>query len=147
MQLVPWALEPDDVAVFLSDLLTHRDRAIVLAMLLGGLRAGDVRWLRLADVGFGRRMLAVVVGMYGIRFHRPVTAGCSLRLVAKLVDRRPKGNRGLLTYRWTGEADGQVARRGRGDVPTRARFLPHASDVIGRPLVSTRSSSYKPVTA
>ena len=36
----PRASTPDDVAVFLADLNTHRDRAMVLAMVLGGLRVG-----------------------------------------------------------------------------------------------------------
>jgi site-specific recombinase XerD len=59
-QRLPEALDPHDVAAFLADLHTHRDRAIVLAMLLGGLRAGEVRRLRLADVDQGRRTVRVV---------------------------------------------------------------------------------------
>jgi len=47
---LPESLPTDEVAVFLADLETHRDRAIVLLMLLGGLRASEVRSLRLADV-------------------------------------------------------------------------------------------------
>src|SRR5690606_8216152 len=47
---LPEALDPEDISEFFCDLDTHRDRAIVLAMLLGGLRAGEVRSLRLADV-------------------------------------------------------------------------------------------------
>jgi hypothetical protein len=39
---------------FLADLRTCRDRAIVLLMLLGGLRSAEVRSLRLADVDQGR---------------------------------------------------------------------------------------------
>jgi integrase/recombinase XerC len=53
-------LDPHQVAAFLADLNTHRDRAIVLAMLLGGLRAGEVRRLRLADVDQARRTVKVV---------------------------------------------------------------------------------------
>ena len=34
---LPQSLPPADVAVFLSDLRSHRDRAVVLLMLLGGL--------------------------------------------------------------------------------------------------------------
>jgi len=45
---------------FFADLFTYRDRAIVLAMLLGGLRAGEVRSLRLADVDTGLRQVRVV---------------------------------------------------------------------------------------
>ncbi|WP_083421694.1 tyrosine-type recombinase/integrase [Mycobacterium ulcerans] len=52
-------LTPVDVALF-RGLGSHRDRAIVLAMLLGGLRAGEVRRLLLADVDQGRRQLRVV---------------------------------------------------------------------------------------
>src|SRR5680860_719951 len=50
---LPESVDAEDVAAFLADLLTHRDRAIVLAMVLGGLRAGEVRSLRLADVDMG----------------------------------------------------------------------------------------------
>lgn len=35
---LPEALEPDEVIAFVEDLNTHRDRAVALAMLLGGLR-------------------------------------------------------------------------------------------------------------
>lgn len=57
---LPESLDPDDVAVFLADLNTHRDRAIVLAMVLGGLRSAEVRALRLADVDMGMRRVRVV---------------------------------------------------------------------------------------
>jgi integrase len=40
--------------------LTYRDRAIVLAMVLGGLRAGEVRSLRLADVDMGLGRVRVI---------------------------------------------------------------------------------------
>jgi integrase/recombinase XerC len=43
---LPESLDPDDVGVFLADLNTHRDRAVVLAMVLGGLRSAEVRTLR-----------------------------------------------------------------------------------------------------
>jgi site-specific recombinase XerD len=56
---LPESLEADDVEAFLLDLNTHRDRAITLAMLLGGLRASEVRTLRLADVDMGMRQVKV----------------------------------------------------------------------------------------
>jgi integrase/recombinase XerC len=56
---LPESLDADDVGVFLADLNTHRDRAITLAMLLGGLRASEVRTLRLADVDMGMRQVRV----------------------------------------------------------------------------------------
>jgi site-specific recombinase XerD len=57
---LPEVLEPAEVAAFLADLTTHRDRAMALGMLLGGLRAGEVRSLRLADVDLGLRRVRVV---------------------------------------------------------------------------------------
>ena len=50
---LPESLDAGDVSVFLADLNTHRDRAMVLAMVLGGLRSAEVRGLRLADVDMG----------------------------------------------------------------------------------------------
>ena len=51
-QRLPESLEPGDVTAFLVNLRTFRDRAITLAMLLGGLRAAEVRSLRLAGVSW-----------------------------------------------------------------------------------------------
>ena len=57
---LPESLDPDDVGVFLADLNTHRDRAVVLAMVLGGLGSAEVRGLRLADVDMGMRRVRVI---------------------------------------------------------------------------------------
>lgn len=57
---LPEAIDPGEVAEFVADLRTHRDRAIALAMVLGGLRASEVRTLRLADVDQGLRRVRVV---------------------------------------------------------------------------------------
>ena len=57
---LPESLEPDEVTVFLADLGTCRDRAMALLMLVGGLRAAEVRSLRLADVDRGMRRVRVV---------------------------------------------------------------------------------------
>jgi len=54
------SLEPDEVSAFLADLCTCRDKAMALAMLVGGLRAAEVRSLRLADVDRGMRRVRVV---------------------------------------------------------------------------------------
>jgi integrase/recombinase XerC len=59
-QRLPDSLETADVSTFLADLGTHRDRAMVLAMVLGGLRAAEVRSLRLADVDMGLQRVRVV---------------------------------------------------------------------------------------
>jgi integrase/recombinase XerC len=64
-QRLPEALEPQDVAAFVADLLTSRDRAMTLLMLLGGLRAAEVRSLRLADVDMGLRRVRVTLPRTG----------------------------------------------------------------------------------
>lgn len=87
---LPEALDPHDVAAFLADLRTHRDRAIVLAMLLGGLRAGEVRRLRLADVDQGRRTVRVV-GKGNRERTVPVDGAFFVELAAYLRSERPVG--------------------------------------------------------
>ncbi len=57
---LPESLAADEVAAFIADLDTHRDRAMVLAMVLGGLRAAEVRLLRLVHVDMGLRRVQVV---------------------------------------------------------------------------------------
>jgi site-specific recombinase XerD len=53
-------LEPADVSDFLADLNTHRDRAMTLAMVLGGLRSAEVRSLLLSDIDMGARRVRVL---------------------------------------------------------------------------------------
>jgi site-specific recombinase XerC len=57
---LPESLEEAGVSAFLADLNTHRDRAMTLAMVLGGLRLAKVRALLLADVDIGARRVRVV---------------------------------------------------------------------------------------
>jgi integrase/recombinase XerD len=62
---LPKILEPSEATRLLSVLRTDRDRAIVLAMLLGGLRRCEVLGLRLVDVRAGDRSLFVAEGKGG----------------------------------------------------------------------------------
>lgn len=87
---LPESLDSVDVSVFLADLGSHRDRAIVLAMVLGGLRAGEVRRLLLADVDQGRRRLRVV-GKGGRERIVPVDGVFFAELAAYLARERPAG--------------------------------------------------------
>ena len=89
---LPESLDPGDVSVFLSDLGTHRDRAIVLLMVFGGLRAAEVRSLRLADVDQGRRRVRVV-GKGGRERTVPVESVYFSELAAYLRVERPPGLR------------------------------------------------------
>jgi integrase/recombinase XerD len=62
---LPKILDPAEATALLSALRTHRDRAMVLAMLLGGLRRCEVLGLRLADVRVADRSLFIAEGKGG----------------------------------------------------------------------------------
>jgi site-specific recombinase XerD len=62
---LPTVLSPAEVQALVSALRTDRDRAMVLAMLLGGLRRCEVLGLRLKDLWVGERRLFVVDGKGG----------------------------------------------------------------------------------
>ena len=87
---LPESLEPHDVAMFLTDLHTLRDRSIVLLMLLGGLRAAEVRSLLLADVDIGLRRVRVT-GKGGKERVVPVDRAFFAELAGYLHDERPPG--------------------------------------------------------
>ncbi len=87
---LPESLDADDVAVFLADLGTHRDRAVVLLMLLGGARAAEVRSLRLADVDMGLRQVKVT-GKGSKQRVVPVDRAFFSELSAYLRTERPSG--------------------------------------------------------
>jgi len=87
---LPESLPVDDVAAFVADLGTHRDRAIVLAMLLGGLRAAEVRSLGLADVDVGLRQVKVT-GKGSKQRLVPVDRAFFTELTAYLRSERPPG--------------------------------------------------------
>jgi len=87
---LPESLDAAEVAAFVADLLTARDRAMALAMLLGGLRAGEVRRLRLADVDQGLRRLRVV-GKGGKQRVVPVERAFFTELATYLRTERPLG--------------------------------------------------------
>jgi integrase/recombinase XerC len=85
---LPESLDPTDVSMFLTDLGTHRDRAIVLLMVLGGLRAAEVRSLLLADVDQGLRRVRIM-GKGGRERTVPVDRAFFAELAAYLRLERP----------------------------------------------------------
>src|SRR5207244_12349551 len=86
---LPRVLAPQEADRLVAVLRTHRDRAMVLAMLLAGLRRCEVLGLRFADVQVADRRLAVVEGKGG--HHRVVPAANRFfdALGAYLHDERP----------------------------------------------------------
>lgn len=87
---LPESVETGDIEVFLADLNTHRDRAVTLAMLLGGLRASEVRTLRLADVDMGMRQVTVT-GKGSKQRRVPIDRAFFTEVRAYLDRERPKG--------------------------------------------------------
>jgi len=70
-QTLPRPLDPEEIDLFVNSLLTHRDKAMVLLMLLAGLRKSEVLKLGLKDIDFGQHTLMVREGKGG---HQRVVA-------------------------------------------------------------------------
>lgn len=87
---LPRVLPPADVAAFLAALRTERDRAMALAMVLGGLRRCEVLGLRLEDVRPGEHRLFVVEGKGGHQRSVPVSRRFFQALGRYLDDERPE---------------------------------------------------------
>ncbi|MGW5779855.1 tyrosine-type recombinase/integrase [Streptomyces sp. NPDC003863] len=71
---LPRVLGPDEVEAVLGALNTERDRAMVLAMLLGGLRRCEVLGLRLGDLSPGERRVFISEGKGGHQRLIPISA-------------------------------------------------------------------------
>ncbi len=87
---LPRVLPPEDVDGFVAALRTRRDRAMVLAMLLGGLRRCEVLGLSAGDVNPGRRQVFVAEGKGGAQRHVPVSPRFFAELGEYLELERPK---------------------------------------------------------
>lgn len=85
---LPESIDMADVAAFVADLATHRDKALALAMVLGGLRSAEVRGLLLANVDLGLRQLKVR-GKGGKERVVPVDRAFFSELAAYLRTERP----------------------------------------------------------
>jgi site-specific recombinase XerD len=88
---LPRILEPGEVDALTGALRTHRDRAMVAAMVLGGLRRCEVLGLRLGDLRFGERRLFVAEGKGGHQRLVPVSARFFAEVSAYLDAERPAG--------------------------------------------------------
>lgn len=89
---LPRVLAPGEVDALLGAVRTHRDRAMMLAMLLGGLRRCEVLGLRLEDVRAGERRLFVAEGKGGHQRIVPVSARFFTSLAAYFEHERPQSN-------------------------------------------------------
>lgn len=88
---LPKILAPDEAVALLGALRTRRDRAMVLAMLLGGLRRCEVLALRLGDVRVADRSLFIVEGKGGHQRVVPISNEFFTAVGDYLRDERPAG--------------------------------------------------------
>jgi integrase len=88
---LPQILDPGEVDALTAALRTHRDRAMVAAMVLGGLRRCEVLGLRLEDLRFGERRLFIAEGKGGHQPIVPVSARFFAEVSAYLDAERPAG--------------------------------------------------------
>ena len=86
---LPKILSPSEVDALIGALRTHRDRAMVFAMLLGGLRRCEVLGLRLADVQVAERMLFIADGKGGHQRIVPISNTFFAEVGEYLVNERP----------------------------------------------------------
>jgi integrase/recombinase XerD len=83
---LPVILSPPEVDALTAALRTHRDRAMVAAMVLGGLRRCEVVGLRLEDLRFGERRVFIAEGKGGHQRLIPVSPRFFAEVSAYLED-------------------------------------------------------------
>jgi integrase len=88
---LPRILEPGEVDALTGALCTHRDRAMVAAMVLGGLRRCEVLGLRLGDLRFGERRVFIAEGKGGHQRLVPVSPRFFAEVSSYLEAERPPG--------------------------------------------------------
>ena len=87
---LPRILTPVEVDALTSALRTHRDRAMVAAMVLGGLRRCEVLGLRLEDLRVAERRVFIADGKGGHQRLIPISARFFAAVAAYLDTERPQ---------------------------------------------------------
>jgi integrase len=88
---LPRVLNPDEVSVLSGALRTDRDRAIVQAMVLGGLRRCEVLGLRLEDLRLGEWRVFIAEGKGGHQRLVPVSPSFFATVAMYMNRERPAG--------------------------------------------------------
>ena len=86
---LPKILSPAEVDALVRALRTHRDRAMVFAMVLGGLRRCEVLGLRLCDISVAERTLFIAEGKGGHQRITPISNTFFASLGDYLREERP----------------------------------------------------------
>ena len=74
VKTLPRVLAPADVDVLIAAIRTERDKAMIEAMVLGGLRRSEVLGLRLEDLRLGERRLFINEGKGGRQRLIPISS-------------------------------------------------------------------------
>ena len=88
---LPRILTPVEVDALTAALRTHRDRAMVAAMVLGGLRRCEVLGLRIGDLRVAERRVFIAEGKGGHQRLVPVSTRFFTALAAYFETERPAG--------------------------------------------------------
>lgn len=88
-EALPRPLDDEEVGLFVDSLRSHRDKAMVLIMLLGGLRKSEVLKLALKDIDFGQHTLFVREGKGGYQRVVAISDIALKELIAYLDKERP----------------------------------------------------------
>jgi integrase/recombinase XerD len=91
-ETLPRPLNPEELNPFVDSLRFHRDKAMVLIMLLAGLRKSEVLKLSLADIDFGQRTLMVREGKGGYQRVVAISEAGLKELLCYLHGERPRSS-------------------------------------------------------
>lgn len=88
-RMLPRILTPAEVDALTGALRTHRDRAMVAAMVLGGLRRCEVLGLRLGDLQVAQRRVFIANGKGGHQRLIPIAGRFFTHVAVYLEQERP----------------------------------------------------------
>jgi len=91
-QILPRPLDDEEIDRFLNSLRTQRDRAMMLMMLLVGLRRSEVLGLSLEDIDFGQRTVLVREGKGGHQRRVPISSTALKSIFRYLNEERPESS-------------------------------------------------------
>jgi site-specific recombinase XerD len=119
---LPRILDPDDVEVLFGELRSERDRAMVQAMLLGGLRQCEVLGLRLGDLRLGEWRVFVAEGKGGYERLIPISPTFFHSVARYMDEERPETESDALFVSLRGPRRGQpLTTEGLKDILRTAR--------------------------
>jgi integrase len=128
---LPQILSPAEVDALIAALRTHRDRAMVAAMVLGGLRRCEVLGLRLDDLRAAERRVFIAEGKGGRQRLIPVSGRFFAEVAAYLDAERPPGTSDRVFVVLKGPRRGQpLSAKGMDEILAAARWragLDHAT--------------------